>query len=87
MYYGMGAYITERGPRRGTGEYFQSRPPPLRGLGRSVWLNDAVLPRYAPVGAEGDQYRTMTTGHVALAGAGGLLLGLFMMWAWHATHS
>jgi hypothetical protein len=69
----------------GLGEYFQDAPTMSgRPLGATVRLNDAVLPHYAPVGAEGDVYRTMTTGHVALAAAGGLLLGLLCMWVWKA---
>jgi len=67
---------------RAMGEYFQALPPAMAGLGQSVRWNDAVLPRYSRIGATGDQYRTMTVGHVALAGAGGILLGLSLMWLW-----
>jgi hypothetical protein len=83
----MGEYFsgkaTSAGPERfPLGEYFQATAPPLSGLGQSVLLNDAVLPRYARLGAAGDQYRTMTVGHVAFAGAGGILAGLALMWIW-----
>jgi hypothetical protein len=85
----MGEYFEGKapsaGPRRmplGVGEYFQATPPPLSGLGQPLYWNDAVLPRYSRLGAAGDQYRTMTAGHVALAGSGGILLGLALMWLW-----
>jgi len=51
-----------------------------------------TLPRYTAVGcaacagplgqAAEDQYKTMTAGHVALAAAGGILLGMAMTYAW-----
>lgn len=88
MYQGCGEYFPgELAPdarplRYPLGEYFQATPPALEAFGQSVLLNDAVLPRYHAVGAEGDQYRTMTVGHVALAGAGGIIVGLTMMWLW-----
>jgi hypothetical protein len=66
------------------GEYFQATPPALSGYGSVVW-NDAVLPRYAPIGAAGDEYRTMTSGHVALAASGGILLGMSIMWLWYGS--
>ncbi len=45
--------------------------------------NAAVLPRYVPIGAaEGDQYLQTTWGHVAGAGAAGILLGLGFGYMW-----
>lgn len=44
----------------------------------------STLPRYRPLplGADvGDNYRTMTTGHVALAAAGGILVGAIFVYA------
>jgi hypothetical protein len=34
-------------------------------------------------GQAADKYRTMTAGHVALAGAAGILAGMSFMWVWH----
>jgi len=66
--------------------YYVSEAP--RPVGGGVPQNDAVLPRYRSVGgcgcggAEGDQYRTMTAGHVAFAAAAGILGGMTFMWIW-----
>jgi len=45
--------------------------------------NDAVLPRYVPIGATGDDGATW--GHVALAGAGGIIAGLTFGWLWFSN--
>jgi hypothetical protein len=42
-----------------------------------------TLPRYVQLGTDApttDQYNTMTVGHVALAGAGGIVLGMIFAW-------
>jgi hypothetical protein len=63
------------------------------GGGGGVPVNDAVLPRYSAigrvggcgcrgVGQSGEQYKTMTAGHVAFAGAGGILIGMLFMHIW-----
>lgn len=49
----------------------------------SVRWNDAVLPRYTPVGAaEGSTYTDLTWGHVAGGAAGGIVLGLAFGYVW-----
>jgi len=56
------------------------------GLGKVILGSN--LPQYAPVSVgqstnyEGDKYYTMTAGHVAMAGAGGLVAGVVFSWIW-----
>lgn len=62
------------------------------GAADPVRVNNDVLPRYTPigccgceppaVGAVGDQYRETTWGHVALASAGSIGVGMLFGWAW-----
>jgi len=59
--------------------------PPRIGVGCSVRLNDAVLPRYVPVGDdgyEGDKYVQYTLGHVSFAATGGIILGMLFHYLW-----
>jgi hypothetical protein len=63
--------------------------PPRVGVGGSVAYNDAVLPRYAPIGADedagyaGDKYLEYSLGHVAFAVVGGMALGAFFTYLWY----
>jgi len=59
-----------------------------------VPVNQAVLPRYAPISGcgcsavsafgaiESDQYNKATWGHVAMGTAGGIMLGVLFGFAW-----
>jgi len=60
------------------------RAGPARvGVGGGIWEEDAFLPAYAPIGADpGDAYRETSYGVVALAGSGGILLGILFGYAW-----
>jgi len=82
---GWGTNPYRAGPRRvGVGEYYEAS---------TVAVNQAVLPRYAPlsgcgcsgasIGAiESDQYNETTWGHVMLAAAGGIVMGVLFGYAW-----
>jgi hypothetical protein len=60
------------------------RAGPMRvGVGGGIWEEDAFLPDYAPIGADAPvDYRETSYGVVALAGSGGILLGMLFGYAW-----
>lgn len=83
---GWGVNPLRAGPRRvGVGAY----ATPVPGCGScgaysdDVPLNSAALPRYAPIGAAGSEETTY--GVVAMAAAGGIVLGLAFGWLWFAN--
>lgn len=71
----------QQAPVPGWGKNPHRAGPPRVGVGAAyaVPWNDAVLPRYVPVGATAGE---ATYGHVAGAGAGGIILGLGFAWLW-----
>ncbi len=68
---------------------------PERHLGGGIPEQDRVLPHYTPIGgcagcvelgaAEEDVYKQTTWGHVALATAGGILVGMLFMYLYMAA--
>jgi len=86
FYQNMPAFIPGNGPVPvpGWGKNPYRAGPARVGVGAfMVPTNAAVLPRYTPIGvAEGDQYLQTTYGHVAGAGAAGIMLGLGLGWLW-----
>lgn len=80
---GWGVNPLRAGPARvGVGAY----ATPVTGCGCSddVPLNSAVLPRYAPIGADASSEQT-SYGVVAMVAAGSIVLGLAFGWLWFAN--
>lgn len=60
--------------------------PPRVGVGGGIWEEDAFLPHYAAVGADpASSYNETSYGVVALAGAGGIMVGILFGYAWWAV--
>lgn len=82
---GWGVNPMRAGPERvGVGAYATPTCGPCGAYSDDVPLNSAVLPRYAPIGADASSEQT-TYGMVALAAAGSIVLGLAFGWLWFAN--
>lgn len=69
-------------PRVGVGAY--ATPVGCGSCGDDVPLNSAVLPKYAPIGADASSEQA-SYGTVALVAAGGIVLGLVFGWLYFSN--